>query len=283
MDIIKASGEKQKFSKKKLSQSLKRAGAQPSLAERVSKKITKEISSGTSTREILKQATSYLKKENPILAARYSLKKAIMELGPTGFPFERYVAEILKQHGYNTKLRKIAKGYCVDHEIDVIAEKEKKNHMIECKFHNSRGSHSDVKVALYVHARFLDVKSAWEQKPGRKYFFHQVWLVTNTRCTSEAIRYAKCVGLKIISWRYPRNESLEYLIEKKGLYPVTILLSLTRDAKEKLVERQLVLVRDLLKHSTSNLVKMTGIKSNIIKRLQEEAKNLQRSQKKNYG
>ena len=282
MDIIKASGEKQKFSKKKLYQSLKRAGAQLSLAERVSKEITKKISPGTSTKEILNQATFYLKKENPLLAARYSLKKAIMEMGPTGFPFESYIAEILKQYGYNTKVRKIAKGYCVDHEIDVVAEKEKKNFMIECKFHNSRGSHSDVKVALYVHARFLDVKNAWEQEPNNKYFFHEAWLATNTRCTSEAIRYAKCVGLKIISWRYPRNESLEYLIEKKGLYPMTVLLSLTRDAKEKLAEKQLVLANDLLKYSTSNLVKMTGLKSNIIKRLQEEAKNLQRPKKKNY-
>ena len=274
MDIVKASGEKEKFSEKKLYQSLKRAKVQHSLADRVSKEIAKKISPGISSEEILNQVTSHLKKESPILAIRYSLKKAIMELGPTGFPFEGYVAEILKQYDYNTKVRKIVKGYCIDHEIDVVAEKEKKNFMIECKYHNSRGSHSDVKAALYVYARFLDVKSAWEQVPNHRYFFHQVWLVTNTRCTSEAICYAKCVGLKIISWRYPKNESLEYLIEKKGLYPITVLLSLTKEAKEKLAEKQIVLAKDLLKYSIGNLVKITGLKSNIIKKLQEEAKKL---------
>ena len=274
MDIIKASGEKEKFSKKKLYQSLKRIGAQHSLAEKVSKEITKKVSPGISSGKILNQVTSRLKKESPVLAARYSLKKAIMEMGPTGFPFERYVAEILRQYDYNTKVGKIVKGYCVDHEIDVVAEKEKKHFMIECKYHNSRGNYSDIKVALYTYARFLDVKSAWEQVPDHKYFFHQVWLVTNTRCTNEAIRYAKCVGLKIISWRYPRNESLEYLIEKKGLYPITVLLSLTKDAKEKLAEKRLVLAKDLLKYSINNLAKITGLKLNIIEKLQEEAKKL---------
>ncbi len=274
MDIIKASGEKEKFSEKKLYQSLKRARVQHSLAERVSKEIAKKISPGISSDEILSQVTSHLKKESPILAARYSLKKAIMEMGPTGFHFEKYVAEILKQYDYNTKVGKIVRGYCINHEIDVVAEKEKKHFMIECKYHNSRGIHSDVRAALYTYARFLDLKSAWEQAPNHKYFFHQAWLVTNTRCTSEAIRYAECIGLKIISWRYPRNESLEYLIEKKGLYPITVLLSLTRQAKEKLAEKQLVLAKDLLKYSIGNLAKITGLKSNIIKKLQEEAKKL---------
>ena len=263
MNIIKASGEKEKFSKEKLFRSLKRAGAKPKLAEKVSKEIAKSVYPGIDSGEILNQSTSYLQKENPILAAKYNLKKAIMELGPTGFPFERYVAEILKEYGYITKVGKIVKGHCVNHEIDVTAQKRKKHFMIECKYHNNRGRYSDVKVALYTHARFLDVR-----------FFHQAWLVTNTRCTSEAVRYARCVGLKIISWRYPKNESLEYLIEKKGLYPITALPSLTRYARERLAEKQLMLAKDLLKYSVNNLVRVFGLKSNIVKKLQQEAREL---------
>lgn len=282
LEIIKASGEKEKFNKKKLEQSLKRAGAESALAKKVSREISKKVSAGISSEKILNQAISFLKKENPILAARYNLKRAIMELGPTGFPFEKYIAEILKAYGYRTKVGKMVKGYCLSHEIDVIVQKDpsassgqKKEHfMIECKYHNRRGRRSDVKVALYIYARFLDVKKAWEKVPGHNQFFHQAWLVTNTKCTSEAIRYGKCTGLKIISWRYPKNESLEYLIEKKGLYPITILPSLNKYAKSRLAESKIILAKDLLKYSLGDLVHVTGLSSNIINKLQKEAKEL---------
>ena len=274
MDVIKASGSKEKFNEKKLYSSLKRAGAGSVLAEKISKEITKKVSTGISSEEILRQAISCLKKENSLLAVRYNLKRAIMELGPTGFPFERYVAEILKEYGYKTKVGSMVKGSCISHEIDVIAQKEKKHFMIECKYHNSRGRRSDAKVALYTYARFLDVKKAWEKMPGHQHFFHQAWLVTNTKCTSKAIRYARCVGLKIIGWRYPQNESLEYLIEKKGLYPITVLPSLTRYVKDRLIQKKVILAKDLLKYSLGGLIKLTGLQLKVVQKLQKEAREL---------
>lgn len=274
MDIIKASGEKQKFSREKLYRSLKRAGAQPKLAEEVSKEVAKSVYPEISSEKVLEQALCCLRKENPILAARYNLKRAIMELGPTGYPFEKYVAEILKEYGFTTKVGQIVKGHCVNHEIDVIAQKGKKHFMIECKYHNSRGARSDVKVVMYTYARFLDIKKVWEKIPGHQYFVHRAWLVTNTKCTSQAIRYARCVGLKIISWRYPKNESLEYLIEKKGLYPITVLPSLKRQTKETLSQINFILVKDLLKYPLENLVQTTGFSPRVAKNLQEQARKL---------
>ena len=278
MDIIKASGEKEKFNKKKLEQSLKRAGAESVLAKKVSKEISKKVSAGISSEKILNQTTSYLKKENPILAARYNLKRAIMELGPTGFPFEKYIAEILKAYGYKTKVGKIVKGHCLSHEIDVIAQAssgQKKEHfIIECKYHNKRGRRSDLKVALYIYARFLDIKKVWKKIPGHHQFFHQAWLVTNTKCTSQAIRYARCVGLKIVSWRYPKDESLEYLIEKKGLYPITVLPSLNRYVRDIMAENKIMLAKDLLKYSLNDLVGLTALKPKVVRKLQLEAKEL---------
>lgn len=282
MEIIKASGAKEKFSREKLFQSLKRAGAQTKLAEKICARVAKNIHSGSNTEEILNQALSCLEKENPILAARYNLKSAIMELGPTGFPFEKYIAEILEEYGYDTKVGRQVQGYCVNHEVDVIARKDtsagsgqgKEHFMVECKYHNSRGSRSDVKVAMYTYARFLDIKKAWEKIKGHETMFHQAWLVTNTKCTSQAIRYSRCVGLKIISWHYPKNESLEYLIEKKGLYPITILPSLKRYTKEKLAQEGLILAKDLLKYSPEELIDIAGLQPNLAQKLQEEVKKL---------
>lgn len=274
MDIIKASGEKQKFKKEKLERSLKRVGVQSKLAEKVIREVEKSIRPEISSEEILNKVTYCLQKEKPILAARYNLKRAIMELGPTGYPFEKFIAEILKEYGFSTKVGRMIKGRCVRHEVDVVAQKGKNYFMIECKYHNSRGVRSDTKVALYTHARFLDIERIWKKIKGHENFFHQAWLVTNTRCTSQAIRYAKCVGLKIISWKYPGNESLENLIEKKGLYPITVLPSLTKFSKEALSRKNFMLAKDLLKYSINDLVRLVGLQPNTARKLQKEAKEL---------
>lgn len=274
MDIIKASGQKEKFSEEKLGRSLERAGAQPELRERVSKEVAKKIYPDMGTEKILDQTLFELQKENPVIAARYNLKRAIMELGPTGFPFERYVAKIFEEYGYDTKVGMIIRGYCVNHEVDIIARKETRHFMIECKYHNTQGARSDLKVAMYTFGRFLDIKKAMEEKSRDKIHFHQAWLVTNTKCTSQAIRYAECSGLKIISWRYPENGSLEYFIEKKGLYPITVLSSLTRYAKEKLAQKRIMLAKDLLKYSADDLVEQADIKPALAQRLKEEVNQL---------
>lgn len=274
IDIIKADGEKQKFKKEKLERSLKRVGVRPELIKKVSGEVVKIVKPEISSEKILNKVTSELKKERPILAGRYNLKRAIMELGPTGFPFERYISEILKEYGYNTRVGIITRGYCVDHEIDVIAKKDQKHFMIECKYHNRPGIKSNVKTALYIYARFLDVKKSWEKIPGHSNLFHQPWLVTNTKCTSQAIKYAACAGLRIISWRYPKSQSLEYLIEKKGLYPITTLPSLTRFSKERLAQKNLMMAKDLLKYSAGSLSRLTGIKPRAVEKLQKEAEEL---------
>jgi len=274
MDIIKASGEKEKFEEEKIFQSLKRAGADSELAQKICQRVAKYTKPGMNTDDIFEQIRVCLEKENPILAARYNLKNAIMRLGPTGFPFEKFIAEILKEYGYETKTGEQVKGYCVTHEVDVIAKKEKEHFMVECKYHNSRGIKSDIKVALYTYARFLDIKKVWEKMPGHQYFFHQAWLVTNTKCTSQAIRFAKCQGLKIISWHYPKGESLNDLIEEKGLYPITILPSLSEFARKKLAQNNIILAKDLLRYSEQDLVKTFGIYPHLAKELREEINGL---------
>lgn len=274
MDIIKASGEKEKFEKEKIFQSLKRAGADSELAQKICQRVSKDTKPGIKTDDIFNQTLICLQKENPILAARYNLKNAIMELGPTGFPFERFIAEILKEYGYETKIGEQVRGHCVVHEVDVIAMKGKEHFMVECKYHNNRGLKTDVKVALYTYGRFLDLKKVWEKMPGHQYFFHQAWLVTNTKCTSQAIRFARCQGLKIISWHYPKGESLNELIDKKGLYPVTILPSLSEFAKKKLAQNNIILAKDLLRYSQDDLIKGFGIYSDLAKKLREEINSL---------
>jgi Holliday junction resolvase len=256
--VIKASGEKEKFDKEKIYQSLKKAGAPSQLASEICKEVSSEIREGMKTEEIFQKTLSCLQRKNSILASRYNLKRAIMQLGPTGFPFERFVARILQEYGYQTKVGQKVPGYCVIHEVDVIAKKEKKHFMIECKYHNYGGIKSDLKVALYTFARFLDLKKGLEKsKLHNKFFFHQAWLMTNTKFTTEAIRFAQCQGLKMTGWHYPKKESLNDLIERKKLYPINILPSFSNSLTKKFFQLRpdLILTKDLLGYEAVDLVK----------------------------
>lgn len=235
--VLKASGAVEDFSEEKLKNSLMRAGANDVLAQWVTDKIKQRIKDGTRTSEIHDRAFDLLRKEEGPFAARYRLKRAIMELGPTGHPFEKLVAWILKGEGYEAQTNLLIRGKCVTHEVDVVAKKEGKQIMVEAKYHNERGIKSDVKVAMYVHSRFEDIKSVdrWDE----------AWLITNTKLTSDAREYSACAGLTAIAWNYPHDRSLQYLIEKEHLHPLTSLLTLDSWAKRALLDKGLVLVKEV--------------------------------------
>lgn len=246
--ITKASGEKVAFEKNKLYQSLLRAGASPTLANQITQEIETNLTEGTSTKSIYKKAHKLLSKAERSVAGRYHLKNGIMELGPSGFPFEKYLSEILAQQGYTVQVGKIIEGKCVKHEVDVIAEKDEQHFMIECKYHNSPGIFCDVKIPLYIQARFKDIESQWKAMPGHEGKFHQGWVVTNTRFTTDAISYGTCAGLKLVSLDFPKTESLREMIEETGLYPLTCLTSLTQQEKKALLEKKIVLCREICHH-----------------------------------
>lgn len=243
--ITKASGAKEPFQKNKLLQSLIRAGASNILAEKIAAQIDKSIRPGMTTKHIYLKAHESLKRASGPAAGRYFLKTGIMELGPSGFPFEKYISEILNHKGYAVQIGVITEGKCVKHEIDVVAEKDNQHFMIECKFHNSAGLVCDVKIPLYIQARFKDVEAQWMQAPGHASKFHQGWVVTNTRFTSDAITYGTCVGLHLVSLDFPYESSLRMMIEETGLYPLTCLTTLTLREKKTLLEKKIVLCRDI--------------------------------------
>lgn len=270
--ITKASGRSVPFSKEKLLQSLKRAGATEKLASGIANEVSGQVYGGMTTKKIYRLAFNLLRDRSSHLAARYHLKKAIMELGPSGYPFERFIGEILRYQGYSIRIGEIVKGKCVNHEIDVIAEKDQHHFMVECKYHNHPGTISEVKIPLYIQARFKDVEAAWITLPGHGTKFHQGWVVTNTRFTGDAIQYGTCAGLKMISWDYPGKDSLKGLIDDMGLYPLTCLTTLTKQEKRILLENKIVLCKELC-HNPQLLEKM-GMRNNRISAVLEEANQL---------
>jgi len=178
----------------------------------------------------------------------YSLRRAVMELGPSGFLFEKFVGEILKAQGYEVKVGVIMQGACVEHEVDIFAKKNHRHIIVECKFHNEDGIRSDVKVALYVRARFEDLKKKCDTTVNHE-DIHEGWLVTNTKLTSQAIAYGNCVGMKIIGWNYPQGGNLQDLIVASGVHPLTCLTTLNKKRKAVLFENGIILCRDVEKRT----------------------------------
>ncbi|MCL8006890.1 ATP cone domain-containing protein [Gelidibacter japonicus] len=245
INIIKSSGEKVKFSLKKLRTSLGKSGADQQTVDGIIDKVKEELYDGISTKEIYNRAFALLKKKGGHLASKYKLKKAIYELGPTGYPFERFISAILKYSGYDTTVGKIMQGQCVRHEIDVVAEKNGMTTLIECKFHTEQGRNCNVKVPLYIASRFKDVKMHWDTK-RHETKLEAGWVVTNTRFTKDAIQYGNCIGLYLLSWDYPNNDGLRNRIDRLGLYPITVSTLLTNREKQFLLSRDVVLCRDLI-------------------------------------
>ena len=254
--VKKSDGTDEEFDIMKLKESLVRSGAQPTIIDKINRTITEDLKCKSArlgnkavcdVTSIYKQAFSMLKKMSVSAAARYSLRRSIMEIGPTGFPFEEFVAELFKAQGFNTLTDQMVLGKCVPHEVDVVAWNKRKLLMAEVKYHNELAGKTDLKVALYVKARFDDLSQNkyqyTEDTPARK--LDEGWLVTNTKFTETAITYAECSNLKLLSWNYPQNENILDLIERYKLHPVTCLTSLTSADKKALIGRKIMLCKDL--------------------------------------
>ncbi|MGM0589254.1 MAG: ATP cone domain-containing protein [Bacteroidota bacterium] len=247
IEVTKASGERETFDVEKLRNSLRKAGASSDNIEAIVSHVREHLVDGISTRKIYRRAFQKLREISASHAARYRIKESLFELGPSGYPFERFVAEMLRRKGYHTRNGIILQGKCVSHEVDVLATLEGIEYMIECKFHNRPGYKCDVKIPLYIHSRFEDIFNHQRERSAGKPK-HVGWLVTNTRFSSDALKYGKCVGLEMLSWDYPRGSAIKDWVDKVNLHPVTSLTELSKDSKEQLLKREIIFCTQLQEH-----------------------------------
>jgi hypothetical protein len=275
MQITKSSGQKESFQEEKLYNSIRSAGIEHSLAQEVLRMVVHDANNLTDTAAIHHTTESVLLKHKQFTSAvRYNIQRSIMDLGPSGYPFEQYIARVLQEYGYTTTTNRIMWGRCVKHEIDVVAKRDNHHYMIECKHHHYPGAKADIKIALYIYARFLDVKDAWEKQEGKNGEIHVPWLVTNTKITTDVIQYAECVGMKVLAWRYPQPHGLNYFIEAKKLYPVTAVSQLTVHQKSQLLKHNIILLRDILHYSTDQLSQIAALRPSLIQHIQSIAQSL---------
>jgi len=238
--VIKRNGEEVIFDDKRVIHSMERVGVPHELFDHVLAHIKERVQQDDTitTDEIFYHIREFLTHKDKKSALRFNLRQAIFELGPSGFPFEQYLAKIFSDQGYKTQTDVIMQGECVSHEIDVLLEKDGKRDVVEAKFHNQTFGKTDVQVILYTYARYLDVSSR-DKIDG-------VWVATNTKLTTDAITYAECKGVKVLAWNYPHQGNLQDFVETRRMYPITIMTDLTSEEKTRLINNGIVLVTDLL-------------------------------------
>lgn len=272
MKIIKHSGDIVDYNPEKLKTSLYKSGANKIIVENILETIENKIYDGITTKQIYKLAFSLLKKTATAHAARYNLREAIRMLGPAGFFFEKYIARLFASEHYETKIDLILKGKCVFHEIDILVKKNNILSMVECKFHAGREATSDVKVPLYILSRFNDLKENTHVVFNKKESISKCWIVTNNRFTTDAVAFAKCSGLNLLSWDYPENNNLKTKNDNEYLYPVTCLTTLSGAEKDKLLILDVILVKEIINNSAC--LEKIGLSSNRIKNVLKESSEL---------
>jgi Restriction endonuclease len=240
-EIIKTDGSVEEWNPKKLMGSLRRAGATDATAERICRTIESSIAPSEQSELIYRRAFSMLRREGRAAAARYSLRRGLFELGPTGHPFEDFVAQLFISEGWTVLPRQVLQGKCVTHEVDIQAVRGKERLAGELKYHNDPGYKTDVKVALYVKARLDDIWAGAGESPMDRGI-----LITNTKFTTQAIDFATCAGVELLGWSYPHVGSLYDRIVASGLYPVTALTTVRKAEKRLLIDRGIV-TTDLLR------------------------------------
>ena len=265
--VVKEDGSKEKFDSKKVMRAVRRSGMSAKESEIVLKLLKPHLKSGITTKQIYSRVYGIIRQLRPEVTHRYNLKRALILLGPSGYDFEDFTGKLFECMGYKTEVRQIPIGKCVTHETDVIARKGKEKLMVECKFRNEPGTKCRIQTALYIYARFMDLRDG--AKIYKKHPFTKPCLVTNARFSRDARDYAKCMGMRLIGWRYPFSESLEVLIDKTKCYPISVIKMIPHTL-DILLKRGIVTVLDV-PQNPKEFADRTGISLSNARRICKEA------------
>jgi len=268
--VKKQDGSEEGFNKDKLLISIKKNSGSEKVAEDVVKYFEKEKIKETTSDEIFELTKKFLLEKGDKKAfLRYNLPKSIYKLGPEGFAFEKFIAEVFQSYKYNpVHVGQKIQGKCVVHEMDIVATKNNELMTAELKFHNTRSKKSDLKVALYMKARFDDILNSgfYKDKMPRQV------IITNTKFTNNAKAYAKCVGMEMIAWNYPEGDNLYDFILRSGVHPITAITCIPNKAKEYFLRKKIVSCYDLMKDNKKMLENNPFIPNDKITEIIEEIK-----------
>lgn len=256
MFVIKFDGRKERFNKNKIIRTCVNAGVKRDEATAISEKIAKRMSNGIHTEDIYRMIIDEISAKQSRL---FQLREAIAKLDSQSF--EIYVKRILESNGYKCEWNKLFDGKCIQHQVDIVAEKAGKKYIVECKHHRNQHRYLGLGIALQVQARLEDILD--------KGHACEAWLVTNTKFSEHAKVYSDKKGISLTGWKYKDGLALDRLIHGGKVYPVT-LLDASNDIRRKLLANRMIIINDIAE-ADKKLVSAIGEKNfdNIMKQVQE--------------
>jgi len=267
--VTKADGTKQPFDKQKIINTCLALQATPQQAQSIADKIEARVYEGIPTRKILQMIFRYMKKYRPEIGYQIDLKQALSMLRSRP-DFEIFIGKIFEAMGYEVKTNLILQGKCIEHEIDIVAKKKDETVLIEVKHHANPHTRSGLDVFLQLNSTLEDLREGYKEGKNDLKFDRAI-LVCNTKISEHARKYALCRGLEFICWKFPKEWSLERIIEGYKLYPITFLKEVRREEAYKLADAGIVMINQLL-DDANKICRVSGIDKQRVIQLQKAAK-----------
>lgn len=266
MLVTKFDGRKEEFQKEKIINTCIRAGASQDVAIKIANEIESKAYNEIKTKEIYEMIKKLLDKYEAASARIYALREAIANLDP--FIFEIFIKRVLESYEYTCEYNKLIQGLAVEHQVDIIARnKMQEIILVECKRHKNPHRFCGLDTCLQVYARLEDILDGYKNGKNN-YNFKMAWIITNTKFSEHAKQYARAKEIMLTGWRYPENESLEILIQKKSLYPVNILKT-KKNIIEKIMQNGIITIKELEENNLKKIGLSESIVRNLIKQKEE--------------
>jgi len=270
--VTKFDGSRQTYSREKVLLTSMRMGASREEAESIADEVERSLYDGMPTQEILGIVRRCLREFKPSLDLRVDLRGAISLLRSKP-DFECFVRLMLQEYGYKVTPNQIVRGLCVEHEIDAIARKGGDVVYVEVKHHSNPHTYTGLDIMKEARATFEDLTEG-NQHGDNDIGFSKALVVCNTKFSDHAKRYSDCRRIDHIGWKSPMGGGLELRIEEKGLYPITLFRDLDREDRERLGNRGVVLLKQVLRRSMKSLARISGVPRDRLEELADFAREI---------
>ncbi len=272
VNVRKADGTLQPFDREKVLKTCHRLKLSKNEAEEVVSEIEEKLFEGIPTIIILDMIFEHGEKHKPHLGSMIDLREALALMRPKP-DFEKFVALLLEHVGYKTVTNKILQGRCIDHEIDVIATKGNEMLYVEVKHHTQFHTFTGLDTFFEVNSAFEDLVEGFSART-HTYNFTKPMLVLNTKISEHAKKYSACRGIDAIGWKISEQRGIEYYIDEKLLYPITILKELDSSMLNKLGDKGIYTLQQLVEADQKSLSRDANIDIQIIRDLVDKAQQI---------
>jgi hypothetical protein len=185
--------------------------------------------------------------------------------------FETFVRILLSENGFEVTGNQILQGSCIEHEVDAIARKDDETFFVEAKHHVGYHTLTGLDESRIAYAVLEDITD-FVNKGKSSFRVNHAMIVTNTRYSEHARRYGDCKNILQIGWDSPKDCSLQSMIERRKLYPLSCLKGLKHDTRIRLVDCGIVIIKQLTEEDPEKLSKDASLPLEIVKIIVDKAK-----------